>query len=373
MTSSNDDTWNPNVFFTVMKIAVGMSGGVDSSVSALLLKKGGHDVIGVIMRIWDGRYSMPARKNACFGPDEAEDVASAQQVCDHLGIPLHVINCAQQYEEFVLQYFRSEYIAGRTPNPCVRCNHMIKFGLLPKLLREKGERFDLFATGHYARIEFNQSSRRYLLKKGVDPAKDQSYFLYRLSQEQLSGIIFPLGEYHKESVKQIARDAGLSVSDKKESQDFCSGDYGAILNAENREGPIIDSHGKMLGTHQGIWNFTVGQRKGIGVAFSEALYVIKIDPEHNAVVVGTRDEVRRSRCMVSQINWIAAEKPESRMDAMVKVRSTDQGNPATIELTGPDSATVSFVEPHAAIPPGQSAVFYDGNVMIGGGIIASVE
>lgn len=358
-----------------MKIAVGMSGGVDSSAAALLLKKEGHDVIGVTMKIWKGGAAghTPKGGNSCYGPDEAEDIELIKKVCAAIGIEHKEIDCTEQYERIVLENFRNEYLAGRTPNPCIRCNREIKFGVLPKLAKEAGLRFDRFATGHYARTAFDTGSGRWLLMKGLDSRKDQSYFLYRLSQEQLSTVLFPLGTMRKDEVRAIAKDAGLWVHDKEESQDFYSGDYSDIIGGENRPGDIVDVSGKVLGKHMGIWNYTVGQRKGLGIAFREPLYVLSIDALKNRVVVGTEKETLRSVFTVNDCAWVAFEKPEVPFNAKVKIRSATPEKEAGIELFEKDTVKVILREPHSGITPGQSSVFYDGDRVIGGGIINSIE
>jgi tRNA-specific 2-thiouridylase len=217
-----------------MKILVGMSGGVDSSVAALLLKEQGHEVIGATMSIWGKGDKLPASssscKDACYGPNEKEDIEQAQAICEQIGIPFRVFDCVEQYEKIVLENFKKEYLSGRTPNPCIWCNSLIKFDVLPFLARQSGIDFDKFATGHYASVNFNETTNRYELKKGVNPKKDQSYFIYRLRQEQLANILLPLGDYSKEEIREIAKKAGLKVHDKPDSQDFYSGDYNELLD-----------------------------------------------------------------------------------------------------------------------------------------------
>ena len=259
-----------------MKILVGLSGGVDSAVTALILKQQGHTVIGATMSIWgkDGMALKAGHKNACYGPDEKEDIEQARKIAEQIGIPYHVFNCVEQYEKIVLENFKSEYIQGRTPNPCIWCNALVKFGVLPHIARENGIEFDKFATGHYARVE--EINGKYLLKRGLAPRKDQSYFLYRLTQEQLKNIILPLGEYTKDEIRKIAKENGLLVAEKPDSQDFYDGDYNELLGVKEKEGNIVDVNGNILGHHKGIWNYTIGQRKGLGVSSTEPLYVLSL-------------------------------------------------------------------------------------------------
>jgi tRNA-specific 2-thiouridylase len=249
----------------------------------------------------------------------------------------------------------------------------VKFGVLPGLAKKAGLHFDRFATGHYAQTCFDTNGKRWLLKKGIDERKDQSYFLYRLSQEQLADVLFPLGGMKKNEVREIAKKAGLAVHDKEESQDFYSGDYADIVGEANRPGAIVDVSGNVLGKHSGIWNYTVGQRKGLGIAYSEPLYVLSIDAEHNKVVVGTEKETLHSVFTVMDCLWIAFEKPETRFSANVKIRSATPEVAGEIEPMGDNTMRVSFFEPHSGITPGQSAVFYNNDVVLGGGVINEVK
>ncbi|GAK49830.1 tRNA-specific 2-thiouridylase mnmA [Candidatus Moduliflexus flocculans] len=271
-----------------MKIAVGMSGGVDSSVAAWLLKEAGHDVFGVSMALWDRSSVLTAapQRHACYGPDEAQELDTARHVCEQLDMPFYVFDCAKQYQEIMLAYFQEEYQAGRTPNPCVRCNQLVKFGLLPLMIELANMPFDAFATGHYARVTQDAATGRFLLRKGKDGKKDQSYFLYRLSQQQLARSRFPLAQYRKEDVRAIARRAGLgAVADIAESQDFYSGDYRDLLCLPECPGNIVDTNGHVIGMHQGVWHYTIGQRKGLGIAAAEPLYAIGLDVNANTVII----------------------------------------------------------------------------------------
>jgi len=355
-----------------MKIAVGMSGGVDSSVAALLLKEQGHDVTGITMSVWDNKRTLnPAGKHACYGPDEKEDIDKARQICRLLDIPFHVFDCSKEYNDIIIEYFRTEYFAGRTPNPCVECNHKIKFNVLLQSAKSFGINFDKFATGHYARVEFDGKTERYLLKKGADKKKDQSYFLYKLNQPQLADIIFPLGDMTKETVRNLAVKNNIPVSEEEESQDFYSGDYRDLLDTQEKEGNIILTNGKILGKHKGIWNFTTGQRKGLGIAFPEPLYVLRLDRETNSVIVGIKDEINNSKFIVNKLNWIT-EKPASSFSANARIRSTSNEFKSVIEPLNENEAKVELLDTNESISPGQSAVFYQDDYVIGGGIIDRV-
>ena len=346
-----------------MKIAVGLSGGVDSSVAAALLASQGHEVVGVTMKLWrDGRYR-GGDKDACFGPGEAEDIARAEQLCRQLGIEYHVFDCADEYEKVVLEYFRSEYLAGKTPNPCVRCNAFMKFGVLPNLARRSGIKFDKFATGHYARLR--EENGVFHLFRGADDKKDQSYFLYRLKQPQLANLIFPLGAYRKSEVRELAAKFGLEVKDKPDSQDFYSGDHTELLNTPPKIGSIVDTSGQVLGTHEGLWNYTIGQRKGLGVAAAHPLYVVELDPCRNEVVVGSAEEVVRHDLRLDDCNWIVEEP---RGEVAVKVRSAAKLLPAVFE-----NGVLKFPDGVVAAARGQSAVLYRNDEVLGGGIIAEVR
>lgn len=350
------------------RVVVGLSGGIDSSVAALLLLEKGYEVIGVTMSIWDGEYR-PTGKHACYGPDEEEEIREAGKVAAILGIPHYVYNCSAEYKSSVLEYFRSEYLAGRTPNPCIQCNKLIKFGLLPESVRKEGISFDFFATGHYARVEENHTTKRFFLKKGLDPKKDQSYFLYRLTQEQLSTLLLPLGEYSKKEIMAKGRKTGIMIHEYEESQDFYSGDYKEILDVREMPGDIINSSGKVLGHHKGIWNYTIGQRKGIGIAFHEPLYVVALQRETNRVVVGTRSEIVQSEFKVRDLNWISESGLIEDMKVSVKIRSAQDEKEAMISPLGTQEVKVTYLCPDDAVTPGQSAVFYQGDVVVGGGII----
>ncbi len=341
-----------------MKVVIAMSGGVDSSVAAALLKKEGHEVIGATMQI--------------ISSGNAE--ADARQVARRLGIPHHVMDFKDIFARRVIDNFCREYRLGRTPNPCVLCNKYIKFGVLWERARELGA--DFLATGHHARVERDETTGNYLLKKGADTQKDQSYFLCQLNQEQLSRTLFPIGNLTKDKVRQIARELELPVADRPESQEICfipDDDYPGFLEnhvpGATASGPILDREGNMLGQHQGLIYYTVGQRKGLGIATAEPLYVTAIEPDRNAIVVGTKEHTYGMELVADNLNWIAIARPEHPIRVKARIRYRHAEAEATVTPLDNDSVYVKFSEPQMAITPGQSVVFYDGDTVIGGGTI----
>ena len=354
-----------------------MSGGVDSSVAACLLQQQGYQVIGLTMQIWDGSLPLPDEgRSGCYGPGEARDIEAARTMARRLGIPHHVIALAPEYAAEVLDYFRTEYRAGRTPNPCVRCNRSMKFGLLLERARALGIAFDKFATGHYARVIQDSGSNRWHLMRSLDPAKDQTYFLSRLTQEQLSQVVFPLGAMTKTGVKALARELGFSdVADKPESQNFIeSKNYGVVFGpGEQVPGPIVDTHGNLLGQHRGIVNYTVGQRKGLGIGGSATpVYVVRLDACSNTVVIGSHEDLYASRLVAHDLNWIGIPAlPDQPLPAQVKIRQQHKETPAMLGRgAGANTIEAVFEKPQMAITPGQVAVFYDGDLVLGSGIIS---
>ncbi|MBN1832739.1 MAG: tRNA 2-thiouridine(34) synthase MnmA [Deltaproteobacteria bacterium] len=352
------------------KVAVGLSGGVDSSIAAALLKDRGYDVVGMTMKTFDPSIPLTESvKHACYGPGEEEDVRAAAAVCEKLGIPFHTVDLKEEFRDHVIAYFRREYLAGRTPNPCIFCNHRIKFGLLLKKARNAGIDFEFFATGHYARIA--KSGDRYLLKRAADLSKDQTYFLYALTPEQLSHTFFPVGEYTKPEVREIARSLGLRTADRPESQDFISGaDYSPLFReGEIRAGDILDEEGNVLGRHRGIVYYTVGQRRGLGIASPRPLYVLRIDASKNRIVVTEKENLFSKGLIANHLNLIAVDRLDRPYDIRAKIRLQHKEVEATLSAFKDHRAEVRFHQAQLAVTPGQSVVFYLKDIVLGGGII----
>ena len=354
-----------------MKILVGMSGGVDSSVVAAMLKKQGHEVIGATMSIWDKntKFSGNIHADSCFSPHEEQDVETARQICKDIDIPYYVLDCSKRYKQMVLNNFKQEYKAGRTPNPCVMCNSYIKFSALPEEAAAQGIEFDKFATGHYSQIIYNEENKRYQIKRGIDATKDQSYFLYRLTQEQLSRVLMPLGTFTKRQVRELALEYGLPVSDKPDSQDFYSGDINDILQNEPQIGNFVTQDGKVLGQHQGIWNYTVGQRRGMGIAAERPLYVLGFNKDKNEVIVGFEEECERSGLVAENVCWSAVSGISEPLECEAKIRSSQQPTAVRVTPLAGNKIQVDFFTKQKAVAPGQSVVLYQNDVILGGGII----
>jgi len=354
------------------RVVIGMSGGVDSSVAAYLLKQQGYDVIGVTMQIWqDKNKEAKEREGGCCSLSAVED---ARRVCDKLDIPFYVMNFKKIFEKLVIDYFVDEYILGRTPNPCIACNKFIKFDAL--LERSKALEAEYVATGHYAIIMYDEGYKRYIIKKSAAPLKDQTYVLYNLTQDQLRHILMPLGEYNKEQVREIARELDLRTANKPESQEICfveDNNYGRFISErrgdEIRPGLFVDTRGKKLGTHKGIAHYTVGQRKGLGIALGKPMYVVEIIPDKNLVVLGDETEVFSRELTASQINFITFEKLEGPIEVKAKIRYSAKEAEAKVIPIDIDRVRVVFEEPQRAITPGQAVVFYQGDVLVGGGTI----
>ncbi len=351
-----------------------MSGGVDSSVAAAILSEQGFEVVGLTMKVWDDAGADDEASKRCCSLADVED---ARRICARLDIPHYVSNAKAAFRRHVVDPFCSEYLKGRTPNPCIVCNTEIKFRLMLRKAHSLGA--DIIATGHYARIVRDDASGRMLLLKGRDPAKDQSYFLHELTQRQLERIAFPLGEMTKTHVRSMARELGLAVAEKAESQEICfvtGGDYRELLEQMSpdglRPGPIVDLDGRELGGHKGIAYYTIGQRRGLGISHPRPLYVVGFDVERGAVIVGTSEHLWSDELIAEKVNWISIRKLREPIRAGARIRHKHEAAPATISPLDGGAVRVRFEKPQRAIAPGQSVVFYDGDVVVGGGIIGSI-
>ncbi len=349
------------------KIVVAMSGGVDSSTAAAMLARQRHEVIGVFLRL---PVFMP-KESGNRSESAAEDAA---RIAAELGVPFQVLDCTEIFEEKVIDHLCAAYLDGITPNPCVECNRSIKLGVLLDKAIELGA--DRLATGHYARIHRDPGTGRHLLKKGADPDKDQSYFLYSLSQRQLGRALFPLGAMTKKEVRATSQSFGLDFSETPESRDICflaGGDYRNFLASRHpdllKEGPIVDTDGRTLGRHKGIALHTIGQRKGLGIAHGEPLFVLGIDVGTSTIIAGSREKLFKTKLSLGRVNWIPFERPAAplKVNARIRYRQTDA--PAVVTDAGLERAEIDFTKPQWAAAPGQSAVLYDGDTVVGGGII----
>ena len=343
------------------KVVVAMSGGVDSSVTAGLLVEQGYDVVGVSLRMWEGN----------LGPRVCSDHGGAEEVAEFFGIPHELLDLRSQFGETVVKPFAQDYIGGRTPNPCVACNRDFKFGSL--LRWAKQQHADYVATGHYARVARDDPSGQASLLRGIDQAKDQSYFLFALSQDQLAHTIFPVGDLRKNQVREIARGFGLSVADRPESQDICFGDYKTLVQAhadakDLGTGDIVNRSGKVLGRHNGIHALTIGQRRGLGIAAPEASYVLHIDRASKRVVIGTRSELACSGLIAERMNWVEPPVAEE-FAAQVQIRYRSPAIPCVIRIAENNACEVHFKETYLGVTPGQAAVVYRGEKLLGGGWI----
>lgn len=352
------------------RVLVGISGGVDSAVCAYLLKKQGYDVVGAMMRVYSGEIKNTIA-NSCYGSNKEKEIIDAKENCKVIGCDFHLIDCSCEFNELVFKRFKNDYLNARTPNPCVLCNPNIKFGVFPKKAREEGILFDKFATGHYAKCEFDENLGKFLLKRGENKKKDQSYFLYALTQQKLSKILFPLGALQKEDVRKIAQENNIPVAKKKDSQDFYAGSYSEILDVEENKGEIVDTKGNVLGEHKGLFNYTIGQRKGILISYSEPLYVVDFDTKNNRLIVGTKENVFSKGLIANELNWTYFEEFNKPIVATAKIRSA--GEPTECEITPVDKNNVKviFKNEQSGVAAGQAVVFYDNDTVLGGGTILS--
>jgi tRNA-specific 2-thiouridylase len=370
---------------TQTTVAVAMSGGVDSSTVAAVLRRQGTPLVGLTMQLWNQRR-LPELRGAAAASSvggqrccSLDDVYDARRVAEHLGVPYYVVNYEEQFEENVVRPFVSDYLEGRTPIPCSLCNSALKFDQLLTTARQVGAA--RIATGHYARIRYHDAGKRYQLLRARHLEKDQTYFLFGLTQEQMARTLFPLGELTKAEVRAMARELGLPVAEKAESQEICfvpAGNYVRFIEAYLGEqgqalpagtGEVVSTTGEVLGRHNGVHNFTIGQRKGLGVAAGRALYVLELDVPNNRVIVGDDADLRRDTCAVRDVNWVSIARPDTVIRCHAKVRHRHEPAEATLELVGETGARLRFRHPQRAITPGQAAVFYDGDVLLGGGWI----
>lgn len=353
------------------KVLIGMSGGVDSSVAAYLLKKDGYDVTGITLKMWNQSENMPEASD--------QSIKDASQVAKKIGINHIVVNCAQDFSKHVVDYFSNEYINGRTPNPCIECNKHIKFGFMLDYAKNNG--YDYIATGHYARIEKNGENDRYYLKKSDCTSKDQTYFLYTLSQEQLRNTVMPLGTYTKEEIRKIAAEnLGMYISEKADSMEICfvpHDDYISFIKKNKnyipQKGNFIDKFGNILGTHDGIVNFTIGQRKGLGIALGKPVFVTNIDPVTSNVTLGEKGEEYSSGLIADNVVFSAIDYPEVPFKTTCKIRYSATPVPCHVTPIDANSVKVTFDTPQRAVTPGQSVVFYEEDILLGGGIIKKTE
>lgn len=357
---------------TGKKVVVGMSGGVDSSVAAYLLKKQGYDVIGVTMQIWqDEDHFVQEENGGCCGLSAVDD---ARRVAERLEIPYYVMNFKQEFKENVMNYFTAEYLRGRTPNPCIACNRYVKWESLLRRSLEIGA--DYIATGHYARVE-QLANGRYAIKNSVTAQKDQTYALFNLTQEQLSHTLMPVGAYTKDEIRAMAEDIGLMVAHKKDSQEICfipDNDYAGFIDRECGDmvpppGNFVSVDGAILGRHKGITHYTVGQRKGLGIALGHPVFVTEIRPETNEVVLGENEDVFTDRLYADHLNFMSLPDIKGEIVLNAKIRYSHAGSPCRVIRTGEDEICCEFLEPVRAVTPGQAVVLYDGEYVAGGGII----
>ncbi len=353
-----------------MKILVGLDGSIDSAITAYLLKSVGHKVIGATMKLWndDKNYGKYVKEKGCFNQFQQYNIEKAKQHAKILDIPHYVFDCSSEFKYYVLDCLQKEYPNGIMPNPCVICNSVVKFGVLPQIARVRGLKFDKFATGYYARVSLGNNGR-YLLMRGLEKKHDESYYLYRLSQQQLSQMVLPLGLHTYDEVVYLAEKLGLQIDEKTKMQNFYNGDMSDVLQQTNIKGNFVTQNGKVLGEHEGIWKYHIGQKKGLGIETERNLYVLSIRPQSNEVVVGYEEEALYTGLLADRLHWVAIDNLDEETDIYVKVRSVQEPVKAIVKPLPNGTMQVDFKEPQKAVTVGQSVVLYYRDIIIGGGII----
>lgn len=353
-----------------MKVLVGLDGSIDSAVTAYLLKSMGYGVIGATMKMWnnDEKYAEYVKNKGCFNQFQQQNINEAEKIADILKIKHYVFDCSAEYKHYVLDTLKKNYAEGIMTNPCIICNEVLKFGILPQVAQKQGLNFDKFAAGYYARVSLGNNDR-YLLMRGLEKKHDESYYLYRLSQEQLQQMLLPLGLYTRDEVVVIARQLGLAISENSKTQSFYDGDMTDVLEQRNQKGNFITQNGTVVGEHDGIWKYSIGQKKGLGIETERNLYVLDILPKTNEVVVGYEEEALYTGLVANDLHWVAIDDLDEQTDIYVKTRSVQEPVKAFAKPSGNGTMQIDFKVPQKAVTVGQSVVLYYKDIVIGGGVI----